>query len=157
MSLGEETFALHLRAAGIDGFEREYRFTLLAQAVNGTEEDAARRLAVGLRDLRRGHANEGDFAHAVTSMPARQRAALIRLRAATQANPARAPLAAHFQCPQEQPRIGVAHDADLVLLLRTLFCVHHTIPFFFNHSTRASACCSMAGAKSLHCFLSSAL
>ena len=26
MSLGEETFALHLRAAGIDGFEREYRF-----------------------------------------------------------------------------------------------------------------------------------
>ena len=26
MSIGEETFALHLRAAGIDGFEREYRF-----------------------------------------------------------------------------------------------------------------------------------
>ena len=26
MSLGEETFALHLRAAGIEGFEREYRF-----------------------------------------------------------------------------------------------------------------------------------
>ena len=26
MSAGEETFALHLRAAGIDGFEREYRF-----------------------------------------------------------------------------------------------------------------------------------
>lgn len=26
MSVGEETFALHLRAAGIDGFEREYRF-----------------------------------------------------------------------------------------------------------------------------------
>ncbi|QMV32383.1 hypothetical protein 8G_00065 [Ralstonia phage Hyacinthe] len=26
MSVGEETFALHLRAAGIEGFEREYRF-----------------------------------------------------------------------------------------------------------------------------------
>ncbi|WP_353627563.1 hypothetical protein ABNQ24_12415 [Ralstonia pseudosolanacearum] len=26
MSVGEETFALHLRAAGIDGFEREHRF-----------------------------------------------------------------------------------------------------------------------------------
>ena len=26
MSVGEETFALHLRAAGITGFEREYRF-----------------------------------------------------------------------------------------------------------------------------------
>ena len=26
MSIGEETFALHMRAAGIDGFEREYRF-----------------------------------------------------------------------------------------------------------------------------------
>ncbi|WP_303678265.1 hypothetical protein [Ralstonia mannitolilytica] len=26
MSVGEETFALHLRAAGITGFEREHRF-----------------------------------------------------------------------------------------------------------------------------------
>ena len=26
MSIGEETFALHLRAAGIQGFEREHRF-----------------------------------------------------------------------------------------------------------------------------------
>jgi very-short-patch-repair endonuclease len=26
MSIGEETFALHLRAARIEGFEREYRF-----------------------------------------------------------------------------------------------------------------------------------
>lgn len=26
MSIGEETFALHLRAAGIEGFEREHRF-----------------------------------------------------------------------------------------------------------------------------------
>ena len=46
MSLGEETFALHLRAAGIEGFEREYRAIGAALALGAELADSTNRRTV---------------------------------------------------------------------------------------------------------------